>query len=313
MQIIGIGAIEGTGISSIDLPNGLLKIEMGGIRSNPNLESIIVPNSVNEIGDQAFFGSKSLKSVILPSGLTKINDETFALCGNLEKVAIPKSVKTIASGKYSRVFQDCYRVSIWGFKGSSAETYAKKNNIPFVTVDPVQNVTLLLNGEDVTKSKLAIDLGSNTTLQLVALTSPENPWPGVIWKSSDVKVASVDSNGFVTGLKRGKVTITATAVDGSGKKVTCEINVSRLVNEISVSGEDTVVAKKKTVLKATVLPETADSKKLDWTTSDKSIATVDAKGTVTAKEVNEVKTVTITATANDGSGTFDDFVISITP
>lgn len=54
----------------------------------------------------------------------------------------------------------------------------------------------------------------------VALTPvvPEGTNPGGFkWKSSNKKVARVDGNGVVTFLKRGKVTITATAKRGKKK------------------------------------------------------------------------------------------------
>lgn len=312
VQTIGDDAFKAAGLNSINLPDGLLKIGNIAFGGCQNLESIVIPNSVKEMGTHTFWISENLKSITLPSGLTKISNGMFGYCKMLEKVAIPKSVKTIPKFEYA--FPDCYKVSIWGFKGSSAETYATKNNVPFVIVDPVKEVLLMFSGENVTKGKLSIDLGSIiTSLQLSAQISPENPWPGVTWKSSDAKVASVDANGLVTGLKKGKTTITATAVDGSGKKATCEVAVTNLVKAINITGEDTVQAGKKTALQTTVLPETADSKKLEWTTSDKAIAAVDAKGAVTAKKISEAKTVTITATAKDGSGVSAEFVITVVP
>ena len=66
-------------------------------------------------------------------------------------------------------------------------------------------------------------------------------------------------------------------------------------------------------MKAEVLPATTDNKKVDWTTSDKNIATVDAKGVVTAKKVTEEKTVTISATAKDGGGVFSEWVVKVIP
>ena len=49
----------------------------------------------------------------------------------------------------------------------------------------------------------------------------------VTYKSSNRKVATVDKNGKVRGLKEGKATITATAKDGSKTKATCKIVVKK--------------------------------------------------------------------------------------
>ncbi len=311
LKVIGDYAFSGCAAESIDLPLGLERIGTSGLGNNENLKSLVIPSSVKKLGYSAFSNCEKLETVVMSSGVKSLPYGTFNSCPSLEKVVIPKSVTSI---NRTSMFDRSYKVNIWGVKGSAAENYARKANIPFVALDLVQDVILLLNDENVTKGKITIDLATgNTTRQFSAQTSPENPWPGVIWKSSNAKVASVDASGLVTGLKKGKVTITATAVDGSGMKATCEINVANLVKEISISGENTVEAGKKTALKATVLPENADNRKLDWTTSDKSIATVDAKGVVTAKKVSEAKTVTITAAAKDGSGVIAEFIITVTP
>ena len=64
------------------------------------------------------------------------------------------------------------------------------------------------------------------TLTLTATVKPTNAdITGVTWKSSNTKVATVDSNGKVRGIKKGTVTITATAKDGSGKKATMKVTV----------------------------------------------------------------------------------------
>ena len=53
------------------------------------------------------------------------------------------------------------------------------------------------------------------------------------------------------------------------------------------------------MLKATVGPKSAGNKTVKWTSSNKKVATVTSKGVVKAKKEG---TVTITATAKDGSG-----------
>ncbi len=311
LKAIGDYAFSDCGAESIVLPFGLERIGTSGLGNNGNLKSLIVPNSVKKIGYGAFSNCEKLESVVLSSGLKSLPYGTFSSCPSLQKVVIPKSVTSI---NRTAMFDGSYKVNIWGVKGSAAENYARKANIPFTAVEPVQEVTIMLNDENVTKGRIMIDLAAGSiTRQLSALTLPENPWPGVIWKSSDAKVASVDADGLVTGLKKGKTTITATAVDGSKIKATCEISVASLVKEIIISGETTVQAGKKTALKAAVLPENADNVKLDWTTSDKAVATVDAKGNVTAKKVSEAKTVTITAAAKDGSGVMAEIIITVMP
>lgn len=59
---------------------------------------------------------------------------------------------------------------------------------------------------------------------------------------------------------------------------------------------------------AIIQPEDALNSTVTWTTSDASIATIDANGLVTAHAEG---TVTITATANDGSGCFDTATVVV--
>ena len=47
----------------------------------------------------------------------------------------------------------------------------------------------------------------------------------IVWKSSNKSVLNITSNGKVKAKKKGKATITATAKDGSRKKVTFKIEV----------------------------------------------------------------------------------------
>lgn len=67
-------------------------------------------------------------------------------------------------------------------------------------------------------------LKAGKTLNLKAYTEPEGVKAGVTWFSSNQKVAKVSSNGVVTALKAGTVTITAKT--DNGLKAKCKITVS---------------------------------------------------------------------------------------
>lgn len=184
-----------------------------------------------------------------------------------------------------------------------------------ITVCPkVSSVQMLMNGADAGKSA-KIDLASGiSTLQLGALVQPANAIQDLKWTSSNKSVASVDADGLVKGLKPGTVTITVSAKDGTGKKDTISVTVARLAKNVEVSGKSAVLTSgQKTTLKAKVTPANTTSKAVKWTTSDASVAKVNTKGVVTACKVSEKKTVTITATAKDGSGVYGTYTLTVLP
>ncbi len=155
----------------------------------------------------------------------------------------------------------------------------------------------------VTKVKLnktSVTMYTTQTYTLKATVSPSNASnKKVKWKSSNSKIAKVDSKGKVTALKKGKVTITCTAQDGSKKKATCKITVNNKVNVKGVSLNAkalTLVKGKAYTLKATVSPSNASIKNVTWASSNTKVATVNSSGKVTAVGVG---TANITVKTKD--------------
>ena len=116
----------------------------------------------------------------------------------------------------------------------------------------------------------------------------------VRWASSNIAVATVDDNGRVCARKSGRTIITALAQDGSNERGICAITVGetdvpenfttvKWVTKIAVSGNKKVAAGQKFTLKAKVSPANAANKAVTWVSSDQKVATVSAKGVVTAK------------------------------
>lgn len=126
------------------------------------------------------------------------------------------------------------------------------------------------------------------------------------WSTSNKKYAVVSSKGVVTTKRAGAgktVTIIARATDGSRKQAKIRIKILKnAVKKITLKAPKTLTAGKKAKITAKVTAESGANKTLVYSCSNKKYATVNSKGTVTAKKAGKGKTVTITARSVDGSG-----------
>lgn len=103
----------------------------------------------------------------------------------------------------------------------------------------------------------------------------------VSWSSSDEGVVTVDDRGYVTAIGNGIATITVTTMDQE-KTATCLVTVAQMVTDLKVTGTNVLIEGESTTLTTSVEPDNAYDKTLIWTSSDESVAKVDANGTVTA-------------------------------
>ncbi|MGN0779276.1 MAG: Ig-like domain-containing protein [Aristaeellaceae bacterium] len=143
------------------------------------------------------------------------------------------------------------------------------------------------------------------TCQLFWQTSPANATnTALTFSSSNTKVATVSSDGVVTGLKRGSCTITATATDGSKKKATVKISVLQPVLGVHMENDTVRVGVDEScTLRAVLEPSDASNTAMTWTSADTSIARV--KGSRNKPTVTGVRwgTTTITGVTQDGGYT----------
>lgn len=122
------------------------------------------------------------------------------------------------------------------------------------------------------------------------------------WASSNTKVATVDQNGVVKGVKAGKAKITLTVQnpgDAQALVLSKDVTVKQYVTSIKLNAtKKTIYNGKSFTLKAKVNPKNAANKAVTYKSSNKKIATVTSKGVV--KGIKPGK-ATITVTAKDGS------------
>ncbi len=193
-----------------------------------------------------------LAFAVAVSILTVSTQESYAASGKVKTVAVtnlPAKQLTLKKGK---TFTLKTKVTVTGkaskkvaYKSSNKKVatvnangkiIAKKKGTATITVyskaDKKKTCKIKVTvGTPVTKVKLnktKANLNIGKTLTLKTTLSPKKPSnKGIIWKSSNTKVATVTSKGVVKAKKAGTVTITATAKDGSGKKAACKITVKK--------------------------------------------------------------------------------------
>ena len=166
------------------------------------------------------------------------------------KVTLNKTTASVVKGKTLTL-----TATVTPTTATNKKVTWKSSNTKIATVDPTGKVTAVAAGTatitctaadgsgksatckitvtkpavKVTKlsmNKTSVDLIKGKTVQLKVTVTPGNATnKAVTWTSSNKRIATVTSNGLVKAVGTGTVTITARAKDGSGKKVTCKINV----------------------------------------------------------------------------------------
>ena len=164
------------------------------------------------------------------------------------------------------------------------------------------------------KTSLSLEKGSSETLK--ATVSPRDATDKTVkWSSDNPTVATVDQNGTVTAVNSGKATITASAGDLSA---TCEVTVTIPVTSVTLDPTDLNLMLGETAqLTASVLPEDATDKHVNWYSSDSAIVSVDEEGritavgigiaTITAQSGNQFASCLVYVMTDSPDGVFADY------
>lgn len=134
------------------------------------------------------------------------------------------------------------------------------------------------------KNNLNIKIGDYKEINLLSV-SPYGSLPEIRWKSSNPKIATVDSwkTGEVHGVRKGKCVLTGTLPNG--RKIKCTVFVSTPAPYINYSSYG--MYKSNTVN----LKVMYSKGKVQWSSSNRNVATVSSGGKVTAKGLGTCKIV----------------------
>ncbi|MBR1630177.1 MAG: Ig-like domain-containing protein [Lachnospiraceae bacterium] len=272
------GIAEGKATITVTTEDGN-KTAVCEITVNPEKKNISNA-TIEAIGDQKYTGKE-----IKPTVVVKYDGITL-----------------VEGTDYSVTYKDNVDVGDASIIIEGKGEYAESKTVTFAIV-PV-NVT----GVSLSKTDLSIVEGKTATL--TATVAPADATNRkVAWKSSNTNIVSVDSNGKISALKVGTADIIVTTDDGN-KTAKCSVTVKSAT--VAVTGvklnksSASVNVGKEVTLSATILPKNATNKKVTWSSSNKSIATVNSSGvvkgvkkgsaTITVTTIDQKKTAKCTVT-----------------
>ena len=115
--------------TSYTIPDSVLMISPIAFLNNHMLETVRLNNRLKMIQSFAFEGCSALESIVIPAGVTNINQYCFYACTALTRVTVLSPDMTFSG---DNIFGGCTALTLYGIAGSTAETYADANGIPFV-------------------------------------------------------------------------------------------------------------------------------------------------------------------------------------
>ncbi len=235
--------------------------------------------------------------------LKKVQTSTTMEKNSYTEISSSSNIKSESSTpNYSYTFSASWataipeNTAIWFNFSNSCNFY----KISYNTTAPVGPIAV--TGVELNKTTLTLEQGQAETL--TATVKPNNAAnQNISWSSNNPAIATVDDNGMVSALATGTATITVTTEDGN-KTATCVVTVTAPatpieVESISIKTTTEIAIGSSETLAVTYNPADANTgKEVTWSSSDETVAKVDANGKVTGLKAG---TATITATSKTKS------------
>lgn len=118
----------------------------------------------------------------------------------------------------------------------------------------------------------------------------------LVWVSENEEIASVDGTGLVTPHKAGTTVISLQTADSSFR-ADCTVTVEQSVESLTMDSTalSLLAGGKNGELTAKITPDTAVNRRINWTSSNESVASVSSNGIVTPLSVGETIITAVSA------------------
>ena len=319
---------------TVNLPESLLSIGYGAFQNCISLKNIELPSRLEILGQDVFFGCSSLERITIPEKISIIPYGTFMGCINLSTVSLPNGIWSIESAG----FAGCESLLTVYYDGCPAErdeieielsednplatatwiyAYSDEES-PLLSEDSEVEICILNEEQEIEYTNLEsyeIDRNLETVfdgIRLVAFTYGSAANEEVKWTISDKNetFASyiIAGNRLTVNPKKvsetGKVTVTASAQDGSRAKGTIVLDFLSYSTGVVIQEPISryIVSGQQCQLRAELFGDPTNTN-LIWSVlpEDEAFITVSTKGLVSAKTASYKKTVTVYADSADGA------------
>lgn len=327
VKVISKYAFKGcSNLTNINLPDSIEEIQDFAFqKSSFPSDTLKLPQALKVYNTKAFSAVKDGQVIILGSNVSRFENYSDAV--NPTGIKNYTKATFIINREVPPIFQTIY--TGFGTDLSGCTIYVPKEGYALYKdpkydsvggntwsgyINPYSRATIKTIPVYIKEIKLNHSseiLNVGNVLYIEAEILPDNADNKAIkWSSSDTNIANVDNYGKVTAVSSGKVLITATSYENPDIFATCEITVQQPLQTISLEPTDIClkVGESFENMILTYYPATADNKTVLWSSSNESVARVDANGIVTAVGGGEAK---ITVTSAENSEIKDECVITV--
>ena len=170
---IGDSAFASSSLSEIKFNEGLETIGNSAFDTWGGFKKITLPSTVKSIGDKCFNSCKPY-DIELNDGLERVGKQAFICEFANQSVKIPASVTEIGEYAFGYTFwkEKAENFTIYGYRGTAAETYANGNGFTFIPLDSessVKDVTYTPSWSSVNDYSFSVD-GRPLKLQVIEAT-----------------------------------------------------------------------------------------------------------------------------------------------
>ena len=235
-------------------------------------------------------------------GKETVADVVISKKGHEIKLQSGKDATTKSEGRKEYYFCSRCGKKFWKENGTEEVTDNSKLVIPKIKqekmeTEPEQKTpetkkettqkTQKVRTEKIKGLKQSISIVKGKTMKLKPVLVPKNSTEKISYSTSDKKVAAVNAKGVITGKKAGTAKIT---VKSGSKKYVITVKIIK-VKTAKLSGipaKKSIKKGKTYKLKAVITPKNSDEK-ITYSSSNKKVATVTAKGVIKGKKKGTVK------------------------